>query len=503
VEVSGPVQERRSYEPGRAWGAGFNVFVGILALAAVMVMANYLAATRLNWRYDLVAAKRPQLSPLTVATLAGLTNEVKAVILFKPTSDIFHHVDGLLREYALRSPKFSVQVVDYVRNAPLATAIKSQYSLGENRGDLVLFDAGGGRFRTVDDSEMSTYDADVKGMLAGRTNEIRRVAFRGEALFTAAIAGLNEGTVSTAYFVKGHGENDPASDDEARGHSRLVRLLLEKNVNPAVLTNLVAGVPEDCSLLIIPGPVQPFLATEVAAVSKYLARGGRLLVTLPMETVKRPGSLEALLEEWGVYLPGQFASDDKASIRGFDIVANSFGSHPVTTPLTRSEVKVHFQAPRVVVPIPSDRLPADAPKATALVLTSPEGRTMSDIDRGEMSFVEGRDRQGEVPMAVASEKGGVSGLNAGRGTARVVVIGDAALFANGPINSLGNRDFAALCISWLLDRQQSMAIGPRTISEYRLNLTDAQLRLLDSVLLGALPGGVLMMGLVVWMRRRG
>lgn len=501
--MSEPAQERRSFEPGRAWGAGFNVFVGILALAAVVLMGNYLAATRLNWRHDLVAAKRPELSPLTVATLAALTNEVKAVVLFDSASDIFRHVDGLLREYALRSPKFSVQVVDYVRNAPLATAIKSQYSLGANRGDLVLFDAGGGRFRTVDDSEMSTYDADVKRMLAGRTNDIRRVAFRGESLFTAAVASLSEGADSTAYFVRGHGENDPSSDDELRGHSRLVRLLAEKNVTSMLLTNLVSGVPDDCSLLIIPGAVQPFLATEVVAISKYLGRGGRMLVTMPMETVKKPGSLEALLEEWGVYLPGQFASDEKASIRGFDIVATSFGSHPVTTPITRSGAKVHFQGPRVVVPIPPDRLPADAPKATALVMTSPEGRTMSEFDGRELSYVEGRDRQGEVPMAVASEKGGVSGLNAGRGTARLIVIGDAALFANGPINSLGNRDFAALCVGWLLDRQQSMAIGPRTISEYRLNLTDSQLRLLDGLLLAALPGSALLMGLVVWMRRRG
>ena len=145
----------------------------------------------------------------------------------------------------------------------------------------------------------------------------------------------------------------------------------------------------------------------------------------------------------------------------------------------------------------------DSPKTTALVMTGPEGRTLSDFDGREFSYVEGKDRRGEVPMAVASEKGGVSGLSAGRGTARLIVVGDAALWANGPLQSLGNRDFAALCVNWLLDRQQSMAIGPRSISEYRLNLTAPQLRLLNGVLLGALPGGVLILGFMVWARRRG
>jgi hypothetical protein len=501
--MTDPTDRRPSYEPGRRWSAGFHVVVGVVALFAIVVMVNYLAATRMRWRYDWSSAQRPQLSPLTVATLGGLTNEVKAVVLFDPASDLYRHVKGLLREYALQSPRISVQLVDYVRDATLATAIKSRYGLGANTGDLVVFDAGGGRFRTVDDSEMSTYDADVKGMMAGKNQEIRRVAFRGEALFTAALASLSESSGHRAYFLRGHGENDPASDDERIGYSRFARLLAEKNVESMVLTNLLSGVPEDCSLLVVAGPVQPLLTSEAAAVSKYLDRGGRVLVTLSLETLRRQGHLEGLLEEWGVFLPSQLANDQKKSVRGFDIIAEAFGSHPVTSPLTRAGAKVHFQAPRVVVPIPANRLPADAPKTTALVMTGAKGRTLSDFDGREFSFVEGKDREGEIPMAVASEKGGVSGLSAGRGTARLIVIGDAAMWANLPLENSANRDFAALCVNWLLDRQQSMAIGPRALSEYRLNLTGPQLRLLTGVLLGALPGGVLILGFMVWARRRG
>lgn len=498
-----PAEDRPSYEPGRFWRSGFNVLVGVLSMLAIVLLANYLAATRLHWRRDLLAERRPQLSPLTVGTLAALTNEVKAVVLFDPASDLFRHVDGLLREYALQSPRLKVQVIDYVRDPALATAVKSQYGLGKNSGDVVVFDAGGGRFRTVDDSEMSTYDADVKGMLQGRKDEIRRVAFRGEALFTSALAGLGEGTQLKAYFLKGHGENDPGSDDDVRGLSRFVRLLAEKNVESQLLTNVAAGIPADASLLMLMGPTQPLLPNEVAAVAAHLDRGGRVLVGLSMETLRRRGGLEELLEAWGVYLPAQFAADDEASMRGFDVVASRFGSHPVTTPLTRASASVHFQAPRVVVPIPEDRLPVGGPKAVALAVTGPEGRTVSEFPDGRAAgFVEGRDRRGEVPLAVASEKGGVSGIQAGRGTSRLVVVGDTLLFANGPINSAANRDFAALTVNWLLDRQQSLAIGPRAVSEYRLNLTAPQMRLVHVVLLGALPGGTLALGFVVWLRRR-
>jgi len=81
-----------SYEPGRRWSAGFNSLIGVVALLAILVMVNYLAATRLQWRYDWVSSQRPQLSPLTVASLSGLTNEVKAIVLFDPSSDLYRHV---------------------------------------------------------------------------------------------------------------------------------------------------------------------------------------------------------------------------------------------------------------------------------------------------------------------------------------------------------------------------------------------------------------------------
>jgi hypothetical protein len=478
------------------------VLAGAAAMAAIVLMLNYLAATRLHLRHDLLAAGRPALSPLTLATLASLTNDVRAVVLFDAGSDLFRHVNGLLREYALRSPRLKLEVVDSVRDPALASAIKSRYALGQNTGDIVVFDAGEGRHRTVDDSEMSAYDMDVRARLEGATNEIRRIGFHGEALFTAALAGLAENATARAYFLAGHGECDPASDDDTRGYSRFVRLLEEKNIAQARLTNMTPAIPDDCALLVIAGATQPLLSSEVGAVARYMERGGRLLVLLAMETVNRPGALEALLEEWGVGTPAQFASDERFSARGFDVIVSAYGSHPVTTPLTRAGSRLHFQIPRVVAPIPEDRLPADAPKPRALATTSPGGRTMSQFDGRQLSFVEGRDREGEIPLAVASEKGGVSGLSAGKATARLVVVGDATLFANGPINSLANRDFASLSVGWLLDRRQALAIGPRAISEYRLNLPAGQLRVLRVVLLGALPGSILALGMLVWMRRR-
>jgi hypothetical protein len=47
-----------------------------------------------------------------------------------------------------------------------------------------------------------------------------------------------------------------------------------------------------------------------------------------------------------------------------------------------------------------------------------------------------------------------------------------------------------------------MEIGPQPIHEYRLALTRQEMSRLQWLLLAVLPGGVLLLGLLVWFRRR-
>lgn len=74
---------------------------------------------------------------------------------------------------------------------------------------------------------------------------------------------------------------------------------------------------------------------------------------------------------------------------------------------------------------------------------------------------------------------------------------------NRQLDLLANRDFAGLAANWLLDRTQLLeGLGPRPVSEYRLVMTKKQLQSAQWILLGAMPGGVLVLGTLVWLRRR-
>ena len=71
------------------------------------------------------------------------------------------------------------------------------------------------------------------------------------------------------------------------------------------------------------------------------------------------------------------------------------------------------------------------------------------------------------------------------------------------IDAAANRDFLNYSLNWLMDRQELLAgIGPRPVTEFRLQVTRQEQQQLNWLLLGALPGGVLIFGWLVWLVRR-
>lgn len=498
--------EQPSFVPARRFTTALSVAISVLAALVVVVTLNYLAVNRTVWRRDFSGAETRSLSPLTVQTLVGLTNEVKVTVLFSSESTLFPHVDRLLREYSVRQPLVKVQHIEYLRSPGAAELAKVRFKLGSVANDLVVFESGGRQF-VVTSADLTVYNnEDIKSLMGGQHVEIRRAGFRGEERFTAAIASVSEGVVYRAVYLQGHGEHPGDSDEAIMGYAKFNGLLVnERNLQlqPLKLAGTTNEIPADCQLLIIAGPTAPFLAAELNQIEAFLQRGGRLLALLHPYAVGRNTGLENLLAKWSVVCPPMYAGDEQLTYTTLDVQSKSFGAHALMAPLRRAEGTLYFPLPRVVAPMPADRLPADAPKAEVLITTSEKGMTKSRIKDDDAAFDPARDKRGiTVPLAVAAEKGGVAGVSAGRGATRLVVIGDSTMFGNKTLDDANNRDFAGLCVSWLLDRPQALAIGPKPVNEYRLNLTEKQLSALRWTLIGALPGGVLVLGWLVWLRRR-
>ena len=100
-----------SFSLGRKWSLSFSVLLGSLAVFALVVMTNYMAA-RHYARLNFSLAAQARLSSLTQRLVASVTNDVKVTIYFDRSEPLFALTWGLLKEYQFLNPKITVETVD-------------------------------------------------------------------------------------------------------------------------------------------------------------------------------------------------------------------------------------------------------------------------------------------------------------------------------------------------------------------------------------------------------
>jgi hypothetical protein len=492
-----------SFSRGRRWTSALNMALAAAAALALVVMVNYLAAGHFQrgfWSRD----SSFKLSRQTLAVLNTLTNQVKVTIFFQPNGDnqqIYLLTSALLAEYQNACPRhIHVRLLDYSRFAGEAKELLAKYDLsGPNKEkDFVLFESNG-HSRIVYAREMADYD--FSDLLAGRSKFVRRSAFRGEPLFTSDIFAVSNPQALKTYFLYGHGENnpgDPAGETQDLGRSGYSKFasILKKEINcdwdrlSLLGTN---GIPSDCQLLVVAGPRHgEFLKDEVAKIGDYLQkRGGRLLALLTTNCGLEP----LLAQHWGVSLgDGRVMDlDPHYKYSSYTFFTATLFPHAIVNPLAKDNIPILMVWPRPVFQVPDQNKVPGAPEVTLLAATSKDG-----VDTAR--------RTGVFPLLIAVEQGVIQGVDSPRGAGtRIVVAGDSDFLDDEVIDTLeGNHDFAKLAVSWLLQRPQLVLDGllPQPIREYKLYMTDARISIVRWLFLAGMPGAVLALGGLVWLRRR-
>lgn len=497
-----PNDTHPSFSVARKWSLSLNMLLALGAVVALLAMTNYLAARHFT-RWSLSDRTQAQLSPLSLRVLNAVTNPVKVTLYFDKRESLYGLSYNLLKAYRYANPLIDLKVVDYMRESGAAQVVKLEHKLSDNDRDLVIFECQG-RPKIVYQGELS--DLDIQPLIRGESKEIRRTNFKGEAMFTSAILSVISARQPKAYFLDGHAEHNPEGDDGLTGYSRFAGVLRENNVSfDRLRLEGPVEIPADCSLLIIPGPRTVLQKETLDKINRYLKQGGRLFVMF-FSTFRtpKPTGLETLLSEWGVTVGENVVIDEKNALSETrnDFVTSTFGTHSLVKPLLHG-FQIYTILPRSVAKDLRSAGGADAPQVDQLLYSGKDGRIYTDIRTNGAIFPSSKDFIGNVSLMVAVEKGGIRNVSADRGTTRIVVTGESLFLANNSIDREGNRQFATHAINWLLARNDLLvAVPPRPMSEYKLTMTAAQMSSARWILMGALPGFILFIGGLVWLRRR-
>jgi ABC-type uncharacterized transport system involved in gliding motility auxiliary subunit len=466
-----------------------NTGAALLLALVVTLMVNYLSF-RHYYREDLSRTQLYKLSSKTIGLLESLDKPIDVTLSFQTENVLYDDVANLLREYQFHSPRLNIHRVDPDRELAKTEELKSKYA--DLEPNVVIFDCEG-RTKYVRENDIATIDA---------SSGIERiVSFKGEQAFSSAIQGVVQKTVPVVYFLTGHGERDITDFDRRTGFSRAGQLVERDNiaVKPLLLST-EKQIPADCSALIVAGASQSMSQAEADLIAVWLRRSGRLMV---LTDAGQTSGLEKLLQEWGVLLRNDVVYDPDFSLQGQDIYVAAYGKHPITEKL--SNIAAVLYRPRSVEPDYTQlkATAADRPRVTPLALSSKKSWSETQLDQMPPKYDVGtNDRPGPISLAVAVEKGDTSGLlDIQIRPARLVVFGDSDFISNSAITG-ANQSLFMSALSWLLDREQLMAVAPKEIDDTRLKLTSEKVRTLFWSTIGVIPALAALFGTALWFRRR-
>jgi hypothetical protein len=479
-----------SFSRGRKWTIGFNVTLAVLVVLAVVVMVNYLSS-RYPKRFYLSSNTRIELSPRTVSLLHSITNPVQVTLYYDRDEPLFGDVSELLREYHSTNPKVTITTVDYLRDPGAALELRTKYNLGSSTNkNWVIFDCDD-RVQKVEGTVLAQYTLEQVPNETAREFRKRPVAFNGEMMFTTALLGVINSKPLHAFFLQGHGEHLP--DGSEMGFGKFVSVLQANYVQVERLELLGTNtVPLDCNLLVIAGPRDPIPQVELDRIEQYLNEGGRMFVMFNVAATNRETGLEKILAKWGVQVGDSTISDTEYTTAGNDVIAFNFSRHPAVNPLTGSRLQM-------ILPRPISKLESNT------AASDEDGQVQEIAHSGPQSVLRNGDasqKPQSYPLMVAVERAPAKALTQ-RGITRILVIGDSLFLGNIKIESGANRDFANYAANWLLERNTlAQGLGPRSVTEFRLLIPEIQMRNLQWILLAAVPGGILLLGGIVWLSRR-
>ncbi len=454
----------RRFLTGRQARYGSNTLVMSLAVAGIIVVANWLVFQNPK-SWDLTQNKSHTLAPQSIQALAALPGKVTA-IAFYSTQTPTDTAQQLLNNYkSASSGKFDFRFVDPNANPVLAR----QYGVTGD-GKIVL--TMGKSAQTANSATETDIDQAMIRLISPETRVI--------------------------YFLTGHGE----PDINGSGTTALstARTTLENKSYTVKTLNLAATnkIPGDAKTIVIAGPTSPLLPQEVTLLKAYVDKGGGLIVmedpTVFTNFGTSPDPLADYLKtDWGITLDNDVVID-LTSNQPLNTIASSYSS---TSPITQNTTTVTIMPGTRSLTV-AKTLPAGVTD-TPLIMTSQQSWGETNLDKiknnQQISFDQATDIPGPLDVAVSGENSSTTG--------HIVVIGNSAFATDKAFNAYANGDIFTNSVDWAAQEKNLIQITPRTPITRTFNLPNQLVFIL--ILLGSIiviPGLVVVAGISTWLTRR-
>ena len=455
--------------------------VSFIAVVVILNIVCTTLTTNYSLKLDISGDGLYELDTQTLQIIDKNENDIKFTV-YAAEKDFTAQFTEILRRIVRQSSHFSLEFVDPNQNPTFATSFGTQYSITE--GALVM--QMGDKIRVVALDEMYSYDEE-DGSLTYLLEE--RVA--------SCVMGFMQDREEIIYFVTGHGEStDPTFRNHFANNGYTVKdVSLYKDMT----------FDEKATMMVIVAPVRDYSAGEVAAIDSFLSNSyeyGRNLMFFTGAASTELPNLESFLYEWGFEL-GQdmiVESDAARYISLPTIFQPTIADNDLTENLTTSAVPTVLSAARSI----TTRFETNGNLTVAPVMkTSESAYAKSTAENANITTYEKQEGDVQGPLTVAALSQNIKVYNNQNIYSHVFVSGSADMLISDYMAYADNGDFLIKLYDQMMQRESETVLSAvKYASSQTLVLTEAQSTLIAVVVMGVIPGIVLIAGIIVFIRRR-
>ncbi|MFA9398517.1 MAG: Gldg family protein [Clostridiaceae bacterium] len=447
--------------------SGFSP-MNILFILSLLVVLN-LICFKVNVKIDLTKNQLFSLTEDSENIIDNLEKKISIIALYKVGNE-----DRGIKEILNRYDKLSDNIEIKYLDTEYHPELKTKYQGTLDSGTIILDD--GENYKIIKPSELVDYDY--------TTNQI--TSYDIESSISLAILNLISEEEYKIYQLQGENEDKLSSTITSyleNSNYKVENINLSKqNINK-----------EENSLLLILSPKEDLEKEVCRKIEEYLMEGGRMIFI--MDALNEPlSNFNELFNTFGVCLNNSLIVEGNT----INYVSNSLYLLPnmqnesILKSLINKDLPIIFPIAEPIEDIgeKKDTLVIHPLLTTSDKSWSKESLISQDYNRAE------EDKIGPFNIAVSVENLDYN--------SKVVILSSSQFLSDNLItyNNIGNLDFLMNCLNWTQDKDDAVYIKSKQVSKSYLNMNDNQTNIFSFLFLIIIPLGVIIVGIIVWTRRR-
>ena len=461
---------------------GSYTMVMSVIFIAVVIVINMIVST-IPSKYseiDISSQKLYSIGDETKKMLKDLEKDVTIYQIAQSGSED-ENISNLLKKYEDESKHIKVEQKDPVVNPKFV----SQYTSDDLSANSLIVVCG-------DRNKVIDYNNIYETSIDYQTYSSQTTGFDGEGQITSAIGYVTSENLPALYTVEGHGEKDMDSS---------IKEDIEKaNMDIKSLNLLTEGsVPDDADCLFIDSPSTDFSSDEKDAIIEYLENGGKAMIFSDYTTEDMP-NFDAILENYGVQRTEGvvFEGDNQhyAMQMPYYLVPtiNSTDASSETVSAGCYVLAPYAQGIKQLDDV------RDTVKIESILTTSDQAYSKTDLNSNTIEKEDG-DVEGPFDLGVSITES----LDDDKET-QIVYYSTSNLMDSqtNQMVSGGNEKLIMESLKWMTDTEEStsVSIPSKSLEVSYLTITDYDAAFWKICTIALIPGIFLVIGFVVWIKRR-